>query len=391
MARLDELIKKYCPDGVPYKRLGECCTLVKGKTPIQKAIPGEYPLVVTTAERKTADSYQFEKPTVCVPLVSSRGHGVACLNAVYYQEGKFALGNILCGVTPFDDSGLTAKFLFYYLNLKKDTLIVPLMKGGANVSLTVNSLKTVMMPIPPIEVQMEIIRLIDKFEELITTLKSELAMRKLQYEYYKNYLFENLKTDKRVATKNITQERFWLMPATPQYISEGVPYITAKNVRNGSIDFSDVKYISEDDYISISKNRNILENDLLITMIGTIGETAFVGKNTKFYGQNIYLIRFDESLCLRKYFYYYLSSGKIKNSLVSKKNASSQGYIKAGSIDNLEIPLPSIDEQQRIIDILDKFDFLCGDDSAGLPAEIDARQKQYEYYRDKLLTFKQLA
>ena len=128
MSKLDELISVLCPDGVPYKYLSECCSLEKGKTPIQKAIPGEYPLVVTTAERKTSNDYQFDGAAVCIPLVSSRGHGVACLNAVYYQEGKFALGNILCGVTPHDNSGLSAKFLYYYLNLKKDTLIVPLMK-----------------------------------------------------------------------------------------------------------------------------------------------------------------------------------------------------------------------------------------------------------------------
>lgn len=80
---------------------------------------------------------------------------------------------------------------------------------------------------------------------------------------------------------------------------------------------------------------------------------------------------------------------KMRYSLVSKKNASSQGYIKAGSIDNLMIPLPAIEEQRRIVDILDRFDKLCNDISEGLPAEIEARQKQYEYYRDKLLTFKE--
>ena len=74
------------------------------ETPIQKAIPGKYPLVVTTTARKSCNNYQFDKPTVCIPLVSSRGHGVASLNRVYYQEGKFALGNILCGVTPIKGS-----------------------------------------------------------------------------------------------------------------------------------------------------------------------------------------------------------------------------------------------------------------------------------------------
>ena len=115
MNKLNEMIQKLCPDGVKYKKLSDCCTLEKGNTPIQKAVPGQYPLVVTTEERKTSNSYQFEKPTVCVPLISSRGHGVASLNSLFYQEGKFALGNILCGVTPINSDELSAKFLFYYL------------------------------------------------------------------------------------------------------------------------------------------------------------------------------------------------------------------------------------------------------------------------------------
>ena len=178
MSKLDELIREFCPNGVEYKRLEECCTLVKGKTPIQKAEPGEYPLVVTTNERKTCNTYQFDRPTVCIPLISSRGHGVASLNSVYYQEGKFALGNILCGVTPNDEDYLSAKFLFEYLNYKKDTLLVPLMKGGANVSMTVDSLKRVSVPVPPMQVQMEVVQLLYKFTELSESLKAELVARK---------------------------------------------------------------------------------------------------------------------------------------------------------------------------------------------------------------------
>ena len=113
MNKLEQLILAHCPSGIDYKRLGDCCEIQKGTTPIQKAVPGEYPLVVTTTERKSSNTYQFDKPSVCVPLISSRGHGVASLSQVYYQDGKFALGNILCAVTPFDEKVLSAKFLFY--------------------------------------------------------------------------------------------------------------------------------------------------------------------------------------------------------------------------------------------------------------------------------------
>lgn len=166
----------------------------KGRTPIQKAVPGEYPLVVTTSQRKSSSDYQFDQPTVCVPLVSSRGHGVACLNQIYYQEGKFALGNILCGVTPQNSNFLSAEYLYYYLNFKKDVLIVPLMKGGANVSLTVNALRGVEVVVPSIEEQNRMIAKLKPFEELINEISKEIKMRKEQFSYFRRKLFKCMET-----------------------------------------------------------------------------------------------------------------------------------------------------------------------------------------------------
>ena len=183
----------------------------------------------------------------------------------------------------------------------------------------------------------------------------------------------------------IKSESFWLMPSTPTYIAEGVPYITSKNIKNGKINFENVNYISEKDYLSISSNRTIKKNDLLITMIGTIGETAFVEEDIKFYGQNMYLIRLNEKVINRKFFNYYLTSEKIKNSLVSRKNTSSQGYIKAGSIENLLLPVPPLEVQCEIVHILDDFTLLSAELSVELSAELKARQKQYEYYKEVLL------
>ena len=168
--------------------LAGCCTLEKGQTAIQKAVPGNYPLVVTASKRKSSNDFQFDKATVCIPLVSSRGHGVASINQVFYEEGKFALGNILCGVTPLNPQFLSAKYLYYLLNWKKDTLLVPLMKGGANVSLTVNSLKKVKVPVPSIEEQVSIVAKIKPLEELIEAIECEIALRKQQYSYYKDKL-----------------------------------------------------------------------------------------------------------------------------------------------------------------------------------------------------------
>ena len=107
--------------------IGELCEIVKGETGIMKAIPGQYPLVVTGADRKSSSTFQFDDEAVCIPLVSSTGHGHKSLNYVHYQSGKFALGTILAAVIPKDKSVLSAEYLQRYLQFNKDRVLVPLM------------------------------------------------------------------------------------------------------------------------------------------------------------------------------------------------------------------------------------------------------------------------
>ena len=168
----------------------DICSIEKGKTPIQKAIPGKYPMVVTTSERKTSDSFQFDTKAVCIPLVSSRGHGVASLNHVYYQEGKFALGNILCALVPKDTRILDAKYLYYYFEHTKDYILVPLMKGGANVSLRTDDIAKVKIPVPSMTIQKDIVEKLTVFDEFCNNseggIEEEINLRKIQYQYYRD-------------------------------------------------------------------------------------------------------------------------------------------------------------------------------------------------------------
>ena len=188
-------------------------------------------------------------------------------------------------------------------------------------------------------------------------------------------------------TKDIVQEKFWIMPETPNFIEEGIPYITSKNIKNGFIDFKDVKYVSVDDYNRISNNRKIKKDDMLITMIGTIGEVAIVENEIDFYGQNLYLLRMNNEIILNKYYYYYITSNKIKRTLVEKRNTSSQGYIKAGSIENLLIPIPPLEVQEEIVRILDNYTKSVEELKEKLNDELVTRKKQYSWYRDYLLKF----
>ena len=188
-------------------------------------------------------------------------------------------------------------------------------------------------------------------------------------------------------TKDIVQEKFWIMPETPNFIEEGIPYITSKNIKNGFIDFKDVQYVSVDDYNRISNNRKIKKDDMLITMIGTIGEVAIVEDEIDFYGQNLYLLRMNNEIILNKYYYYYITLNKIKRTLVEKRNTSSQGYIKAGNIENLLIPVPPLEVQEEIVRILDDYTKSVEELKEKLNAELITRKKQYSWYRDYLLKF----
>lgn len=141
-------------------KLGDICNFEKGLTGIQNAVPGEYPLVVTGPERKSCNSFQFDCEAVCIPLVSSTGHGHKSLNYIHYQSGKFALGTILVALTSKDHNVLNVEYLREYLFNFKDDLLVPLMKGGANVTLSIKSIQGLEIDLPNLEEQKKIIKLI---------------------------------------------------------------------------------------------------------------------------------------------------------------------------------------------------------------------------------------
>ncbi len=117
--------------------LKDVCNFEKGQVGLAKAQSGSYPLVTTSAERKFCKTYQFDTEAVCIPLVSSTGHGHASLKNIHYQEGKFALGSILVALTAKDKAVLNIQFLHLYLSQLKDEILVPLMSGAANVALSV--------------------------------------------------------------------------------------------------------------------------------------------------------------------------------------------------------------------------------------------------------------
>ena len=160
--------------------------------------------------------------------------------------------------------------------------------------------------------------------------------------------------------KDILSDGFWIMPSTPKFDENGeIPYITSKNIKVGEIDFSNVQNISKKDYEVISKNRPIKTNDILISMIGTLGNIAVVKDcDGVFYGQNMYLLRLNTDIVNIKYFYNFFTSDVVKRHIKSQMNKSTQGYLKANHIEEIDIPIPNLTEQEKISNKFEKINLL---------------------------------
>lgn len=173
------------------------------------------------------------------------------------------------------------------------------------------------------------------------------------------------------------------------YSDEGkIIALRGLNVKKGRLDLTDVKYIDKSDFSKLSRSKLVID-DMLFTYVGTIGQVALIDENDKYYlAPNVALIRINKDYLLPCFAMYFFQTNSFWSKQIDKLlQSSSMKNIPMEKIRKFKLPVPPIEEQKRIVSILDRFDKLCNDISEGLPAEIEARRKQYEYYRDKLLTF----
>ncbi len=160
------------------------------------------------------------------------------------------------------------------------------------------------------------------------------------------------------------------------------------NVKNGKLDTTDVKYIDKSDFSKLERSKLHI-GDMLFTYVGTVGQVALIDEEDKYYlAPNVALIRLQTQELLPRYMMYFFQTSTFWNTQVRKLlQASSMQNIPMEKIRMFSVPVPPLDVQKRTIDILDNFDAICSDLNIGLPAEIEARNKQYTYYRDLLLSF----
>lgn len=157
------------------KKIGDLCSITKGKIGITKAIPGEYPLVVTSEERKSHNEFHFEGEAVVIPLVSSTGHGHRSLKRIHYQKGKFAVGNILCAVIPNDSSILSTEYLYRFLDLNREKELVSRMRGMANVTLPMQEIANIEIPLPSLDEQKKFVEEYKELETANNALSAEIS------------------------------------------------------------------------------------------------------------------------------------------------------------------------------------------------------------------------
>jgi type I restriction enzyme S subunit len=227
-----------------YVQLGDICDVVKGKIGITKAIPGDYPMVTTGEFRKSHNEFQLDTKAVMVPLVSATGHGHASIKRIHYQEGKFAFGSILAACIPKDKS-YSAKFLYIYFNLMKDYVLVPLMKGSANVSLTLGNLKTAKVPDISLEIQLKIVELYSEIkieqdkatgllinqENDITSLRQSILQEAVQGKLTDEWRANNPNTESAIILlKNIQREKAQLNKGKKIKKSNPIPKIKEEEI-----------------------------------------------------------------------------------------------------------------------------------------------------------------
>ena len=392
MSKLDELIKKLCPDGVEYKRLGEIGEFYGGLSGKSKKdfSDGNYPyisymnvyqhisvllpsadmVVIKEGEKQNRVQYgdilftgSSETPEEC-------GFSSVVTQQIDYP---LYLNSFSFGLRLTDRLLLNpefAKYVFRSHNVRKQ--IIRTANGVTRFNVSKSKMKNVRIPVPPLEVQSEIVKILDNFTELTTELTmeltTELTARKKQYEYYRNRLLT-------FASKDISL--FKLQDVVE--IQRGIR-VTRNQLSN------DGKYpVYQNSLVPMGyyNDKNREANSTFLICAGAAGD---IGYSTQAFWAADDCYTFDCSdKILNRYLFYVL---KNKQALIySKVRRASVPRISKESIGTIKVPVPEISVQERIVNVLDNFDKVCNDLHIGLPAEIEARKKQYEFYRDSLLTF----
>ena len=362
--KVEQLIQQYCPDGVEYKRLGDVCLMERG-TSATKGTMQEGDIPVISGGRQPAfycSQSNREGETITVA-----GSGAGAGYVQYWDKPIF-----VCDAFSIKgNDSLNTKFIYYFLSSIQEKIYAT-KKGGGVPHVHISSIDKFEIPVPPLPVQEEIVRILDTLTELQAELQAELQKRLQQYNYYRDNL---LSFEGRTDVE-------WKKLGDVCLMERGT------SATKGTMQSGEIPVISGGRQPAFYCNQSNRTGET-ITVAGSGAGAGYVQYwNEPIFVCDAFSIKGNDGL-MTKYIYYYLTSNQER--IYATKKGGGVPHVHISSIDKFEIPVPPLPVQEEIVRILDRFDTLTTDITAGLPAEIEARRKQYEYYRDQLLTFKQKA
>lgn len=374
-SKAKKLIEMIQTASVEWKPLGEVAEIGTGSSNRQdEEHDGEYPFYVRSKNILRSSTYQFNETAIIIPGEGGIG------DIFHYAEGKYALHQRAYRIHVVIPD-LSPKFLYYFMNVDFKRYIQAKSVGATATSIRKPMLQRFPIPIPPLETQQKIVKILDKFTELEATLEAELALRKRQYQYYRDFLLD---FDNQIGGGIADGYKGRLKDVVWKTLGEVV------NIKNGK----DWKNLSSGD-IPVYGSGGVMgyvdtfaydKPSVLIPRKGSITNIFYV--DFPFWNvDTIYYTEIDTSKLKPKFFYYFMRT----IDLMALDTGSGRPSLTQTILSKIKIPIPPLPEQEKITAILDKFDTLTHSISEGLPHEITLRRKQYEYYREQLLAFPKAA
>lgn len=410
MSHIDELLKELCPDGVPVVRLGEIAQLLRGNGMPKTVLTNEgvgaihYGQIYTRYGVWATETFSFVSPETAVKLAkadpgdiiitnTSENVDEVCKAVAWLGEKAIVTG----GHATVIKHAQNPKYLSYWFQSESFLVQKKALASGTKViDVSSKQLMKVRIPVPPLEVQREIVRILDQFTQLEAELEAELETRSRQYTYFQQHAFLAL-DEAGVQKLPLRDVGKWYgggtpSKARPEYWKSGtIPWISPKDMGRTLVDSTE-DYITEDavtdsatrlipkDSVALVVRSSILNHTLPIAYVPV---PASLNQDMK-----AVIARPDIS---PRYLFHALRAYRTSLLRTARRNGGSVASIESRRLWEFEIPVPDATEQERLVKLLDNFDALLNDPTVGLPAELAARRKQFEYYRDRLLTFKEAA
>ena len=365
-----------CP--VEWKELGDknVAKLSRGKVMSKQFLEenkGEYPVyssqTANNGEIGRISSFEYDGEYITWTTDGANA------GTVFYRKGKFSITNV-CGLVEINSAQLLTKFVYYYLAISTKKYVS---SGMGNPKLMSNVMGKIKIPILPLEIQEKIVQILDKFTDYVTELTSELTSRKKQYSYYRDKLLSFEDEVYQVEWKKLNE---CLKKGKGTKITASQMKLLHKDGAPIRI-FAGGKTYADVNYGDIPDNDIHTEEAIVVKSRGII-DFEYCTEPFSFKNEFWSYSSDNENINLR-YIYHYLVHNKEHFQNIA--NNMQMPQISSNDTEKFKIPVPSLEIQSRIVQVLDNFDTICHDLNIGLPKEIELRQKQYDFFREKLLTF----